>query len=232
MSESNSTSNLEVLAFDAYGTLFDVHSVVSACEVAYPGHAEAISRIWRAKQLEYTWLLSLMGLYEDFWAITLKSLIYACQSLGLVCDAETQKRIVDGYFHLSPYDDVPEALIRLADVYKLVVLSNGTQHMLSAVTEATGLTAIFDELISVETVCIYKPSPQVYGLLPQRLGIPLKGIGFVSANPFDTMGAKAFGLWTCSIKREEVPTDDLGYPADVTVSSLTELADRIVQAKT
>ncbi len=219
--------NLSALAFDAYGTLFDVHSVIAACEAAFPSHGEALSRLWRAKQLEYTWLLSLMDRYEDFWCVTEKALTYACQQLGLPCDPATRTRLLESYNHLSAYPEVPAALVRLAANRKLVILSNGTPQMLAAVTRATGLTAVFDELISVEAVGIYKPSPCVYALLPQRLGVPPEAIGFVSSNAFDITGAKAFSLRTFWVNRQDATPDSLGYPPDVAVRTLAELADRL-----
>ena len=227
MSERRGNVNLGALAFDAYGTLFDVHSVVAACEAAFPSRGEALSRLWRDKQLEYTWLLSLMGRYEDFWTVTEQALRYACQHLGLACDAATHTRLLESYYHLAAYPEVPAALARLAVNRRLVILSNGTPRMLSEVTRATGLNAVFDELISVEAVRVYKPSPRVYALLPQRLGVPVEAIGFVSSNAFDITGAKAFGLRTFWVNRQDATPDGLGYPPDIVVQTLAELADRL-----
>ena len=225
MTERAGSLNLGALAFDAYGTLFDVHSVIAACETAFPSRGEALSRLWRDKQLEYTWLLSLMDRYEDFWAVTEKALSYACQQLGLSCDPAIHTRLLESYYRLAAYPDVPAALARLAVNRQLVILSNGTPQMLAAVTRATGLTAVFDKLISVEAVRVYKPSPRVYALLPQRLGVPAEAIGFVSSNAFDITGAKAFGLRTCWVNRQGATPDSLGYPPDVVVRTLAELAD-------
>ncbi|MAG36834.1 MAG: haloacid dehalogenase type II [Dehalococcoidia bacterium] len=227
MIEGNGDPDLRALALDAYGTLFDVHSVIAACEVAFPSRGEALSQLWRAKQLEYTWLLSLMGRHEDFWAVTDKALSFACHSLGLSCDTATHTRLLEGYYHLSAYPEVPAVLARLAASHKLVILSNGTPRMLAAVADSAGLTEVFNELISVEAVGVFKPSPRVYGLLPQRLGLPLEAIGFVSSNAFDITGAKAFGLWTCWANRQDTAPDGLGYAPDVTVRTLSGLADRL-----
>ena len=227
MTERPGNVNLGALAFDAYGTLFDVHSVVAACEAAFPTRGEALSRLWRDKQLEYSWLLSLMGRYEDFWAVTGKALRYACQHLGLPCDAATHTRLLESYYRLKAYPEVPAALARLAVKRRLVILSNGTPRMLAAVTRAAGLTEVFDEIISVEAVGVYKPSPRVYALLPQRLGMPTEAIGFVSSNAFDIAGAKAFGLRTFWVNRQDATPDGLGYPPDAVVQTLAELADRL-----
>ena len=227
MSERAGNLDIGALAFDAYGTLFDMHSVVAACEAAFPSRGAALSRLWRDKQLEYSWLLSLMDRYEDFWVLTEKALRYACEHLGLSCDPATHTRLLESYYHLAAYPEVPAALARLAIDHRLVILSNGTPRMLAAVTQAAGLTAVFDELISVEAVGVYKPSPRVYALLPQRLGIPTEAIGFVSSNAFDITGAKAFGLGTCWVNRQDATPDGLGYPPDVVVRTLAELADRL-----
>ena len=231
MSERRGNVNLGALAFDAYGTLFDVHSVVVACEAAFPSRGEALSRLWRDKQLEYSWLLSLMGRYEDFWAVTGQALRYACQHLGLACDAATHTCLLGSYYHLAAYPEVPAALARLAANRRLVILSNGTPRMLAAVTRAAGLTEVFDEIISVEAVGVYKPSPRVYALLPQRLGMPTEAIGFVSSNAFDITGAKAFGLRTYWVNRQDTTPDGLGYPPDAVVRTLAELADRLEQGR-
>ena len=227
MSERVGGFNLGALAFDAYGTLFDVHSVVAACEAAFPSRGAAVSRLWRDKQLEYSWLFSLMDRYEDFWTVTEKALHYACQRLGLSCDPATHTRLLESYYHLAAYPEVPAALARLAANRSLAILSNGTPQMLAEVTRVTGLTAVFDELISVEAVRVYKPSPRVYALLPQRLGVPAEAIGFVSSNAFDITGAKAFGLRTFWVNRQDATPDGLGYPPDAVVRTLAELADRL-----
>ena len=231
MSERAGNLDIGALAFDAYGTLFDVHSVVTACEAAFPSRGEALSRLWRDKQLEYSWLLSLMGRYEDFWAVTEQALRYACQHLGLACDAATHRRLLESYYRLKAYPEVPAALARLAAKRRLVILSNGTPRMLAAVTRAAGLTEVFDEIISVEAVGVYKPSPRVYALLPQRLGMPTEAIGFVSSNAFDITGAKAFGLRTYWVNRQDTTPDGLGYPPDAVVRTLAELADRLEQER-
>jgi len=216
------TSAIQALAFDAYGTLFDVHSVISTCNQAFPDKGPALSQLWRAKQLEYTWLRSLMGRYEDFWEVTESALVFACRSLNLDCPPATRQKLMDSYLHLDPFPEVRRALQSLAR-YKLAILSNGSPRMLAAVVESTGLKGVFANVISVDEVRIFKPSPRVYELAPRHLKVPQDAIGFISSNFWDIAGAKSFGLWTCWINRSKAPEEELGLRPDAIIGSLAEL---------
>jgi len=216
------TSAIRALAFDAYGTLFDVHSVISTCNQVFPEKGPALSQLWRAKQLEYTWLRSLMGRYEDFWQVTEAALIFACRSLGLDCPPATREKLMDSYLHLDPFPEVRQALQSLAR-YKLVILSNGSPLMLAAVVESAGLKGVFSDVISVDEVKIFKPSPRVYELAPRHLKVPQNAIGFISSNFWDIAGAKSFGLWTCWINRSKAPEEELGLRSDAMIGNLAEL---------
>ncbi len=213
---------IKALVFDAYGTLFDVHSVISACNQEFAGHGAALSQAWRAKQLEYTWLRSLMGRYKDFWQVTESALIFACKNLGLPCPPATRARLMEVYLHLSPYPEVQQALKSLSE-YSLAILSNGSPRMLRAAVESAGLKGIFSRIISVDEARIYKPSPIVYRLAPQKLHVAKAAIGFVSSNFWDVAGAKAFGFRTYWVNRSNAPAEELGLVPDATVSSLTDL---------
>lgn len=213
---------IKALVFDAYGTLFDVHSVISACNQDFTGHGAALSQAWRAKQLEYTWLRSLMGRYKDFWQLTESALVFACKSLGLPCPPATRARLMEVYLHLSPYPEVQQALKSLSE-YSLAILSNGSPRMLRAAVESAGLKGIFSRIISVDEARIYKPSPTVYRLAPQKLHVAKAAIGFVSSNFWDVAGAKAFGFRTYWVNRSNAPAEELGLVPDATVSSLTDL---------
>ena len=215
---------IEALAFDTYGTLFDVDSVVAACEEAFPGKGASLSGLWRAKQLEYTWLLSLMDRYEDFWAVSERALDYACSALGLRCGPSQRDGLMRGYLSLEPYPDAPPGLRALSS-YRLAILSNGSPRMLDEVVGNAGLAPGFNRLISADEVRTYKPSPRVYRLAAETLGVEQDAVGFVSSNSRDIVGAGAFGLWTCWVNRSGAPLDGLGVTPDVTVSSITELAD-------
>jgi 2-haloacid dehalogenase len=217
---------IKALVFDAYGTLFDVHSVISVCNQLFPEQGAALSQTWRAKQLEYTWLRSLMGYYEDFWQVTESALAYACTSLNLLDEPATRAQLMEAYLHLEPYPEVRQALRALSD-YSLAILSNGSPRMLQAAVESAGLEGIFSHVISVDEVKIFKPSPRVYQLALRKLGLDASAIGFVSSNSWDVIGAKAFGFWTYWANRSNTPGDELGFTPDLTISRLTDLASII-----
>jgi 2-haloacid dehalogenase len=212
--------------FDAYGTLFDVHSVVSLCDELFLGHGVALSQLWRAKQLEYSWLRSLMGHYENFWRVTESALVFACKSLQLTCGPAERARLMRAYLALKPFPEVREALAALAD-FRLAILSNGTPRMLGAAVKSCGLEGIFRHVISVDGVETYKPSPVVYELATRTLKVDKPAMGFVSSNSFDVNGAKAFGFWTCWVNRSDAYPDELGFKPDATVKALTELVDAL-----
>lgn len=213
---------IQAVVFDAYGTLFDVHSVIESAERAFPGYGERVSRLWRSKQLEYTWLRSLAGAYTDFWNVTRDALIFACRSLELDCPLPVCEALMAGYLHLHPYPDVEPALQALSD-QTLAVLSNGSPAMLAAVIKHAGLDRYFSHVWSVDKVRLYKPAPQVYALAPHELGIPNHRIGFVTANYFDVFGAKAFGFQTYWLNRSGAAADELGPTPDRVIRSLEHI---------
>jgi 2-haloacid dehalogenase len=191
---------IKAVVFDAYGTLFDIQSVAGITEEAFPGYGEIITQIWRIKQLEYTWLRSLMRRYEDFSAVTRESLAYTLRVLGLNNDAGVFARIMDKYLHLDLY---PDALTTLAALRgrKLAILSNGSPDMLNTLVRNSGLDGLLDATISVDAKKIFKPSPDAYSLIESSLGIAPADVLFVSSNPWDACGAKAFGLNVAWIER-------------------------------
>ena len=191
---------IQAVVFDAYGTLYDIQSVAALTEEAFPGYGEIITQIWRMKQLEYTWFRSLMRRYEDFSVITRDSLTYTIRVLGLTHDAATFERIMDKYLHLDPYPDAKATLGRLKG-RKLAILSNGSSDMLNTLVHNTGLDQILDATISIDSQRIFKPSPDTYGLIEARLGVRPAEVLFVSSNPWDACGAKAFGLKVAWIER-------------------------------
>ena len=217
---------IKALAFDAYGTIFDVHSVVALCEQLFPGNGQALSQQWRAKQLEYTWLRSLMGAYLDFWQVTESGLVFACKALELDLTLERRDRLMNAYLHLTPYPDVAPALGRLGNL-PLAILSNGAPRMLNDVVANANLSRHFKHLLSVDAVKIYKPHRRVYQLAPDTFGLPADEIGFVSSNSWDVIGATHFGFRTFWINRGKLPLDELGFQPHRTVASLGEVADAI-----
>ena len=191
---------VKAVVFDAYGTLYDIQSVAAVTEQAFPGYGEIVTQIWRIKQLEYSWLRSLMRRYEDFSVITRDALAYTLKALGLTSDARVFERIMDKYLELDLYPDAPAALAALQG-RKLAILSNGSPDMLHALVRNSGLDRVLDATISVDAQKIFKPSPDAYGLIESSLGVAPADVLFVSSNPWDACGAKAFGLRVAWIER-------------------------------
>jgi len=215
---------IKSLAFDAYGTLFDVHSVIALGEQLFPGQGTALSNTWRLKQLQYTWSRSLMGRYEDFWKVTEDGLVFASKSLKLDLDAAKRKQLMEAYLSLAAFPDVVEGLQQLkAAGYKLAILSNGAPRMLQAAAKSAGIDQLLTRIISVDEIKIYKPSPRVYELAPKRLETAPQATGFVSSNAWDVAGAANFGLTTFWINRGKQPMDELGFQADKEVEKISDL---------
>ncbi|MBI3525643.1 MAG: haloacid dehalogenase type II [Betaproteobacteria bacterium] len=210
---------LQALVFDAYGTLFDVHSVIRRCEELWPGRGQALSQLWRAKQLEYTWLRSLMQRYENFERITEDSLRHACAALKLACEPRHIAALMDEYLRLSTFPETQDALAALGD-FKLAILSNGAPAMLQAVVGNAGLNTTIPTVLSVDSLAIYKPDPRVYQLVVDTLDVPPANIGFVSSNCWDACGAKSFGFTTFWVNRGGAPMDALGVTPDHIVQNL------------
>jgi 2-haloacid dehalogenase len=241
---------IKAVVFDAYGTLYDIQSVAAVTEQAFPGYGEIITQIWRIKQLEYSWLRSLMRRYEDFSVITRDSLAYTLRSLGLQSDAAVFERIMDKYLHLDLY---PDAKATLAAMHgrKLAILSNGSTGMLDALVRNSGLDRVLDATISIDSKRIFKPSPDAYRLIEEKLGVPPAEVLFVSSNPWDACGAKAFGLNVAWIERVtpeamalacvrndlvapltlfkaiRTQMDELGLQPDYRIRALAELPDLV-----
>lgn len=244
---------IKALVFDAYGTLYDVQSVTAITDAAYPGYGELISQIWRLKQLEYTWLRSLMDRYEDFSVITRDSLTFTLKALGLRFDEKTFERIMDKYVHLDLYPDAKQALAGLKG-RKLAILSNGSTDMLNALVRNTSLDQVLDATISIDSKKIFKPSPRAYDLIEEKLAVKPHEVLFVSSNPFDACGAKAFGLNVAWIERVtphamaaefatadlvrplsmfkaiRMQMDEFGYEPDHRISALADLPKLVTAA--
>ena len=209
----------QALVFDAYGTLFDVHSVVRQCDAFWPGKGTALSQLWRAKQLEYTWQRSLMRRYAPFSQVTREALGYACEALELPLDPANTEALMQEYLRLSAYPDVPKALAQFRT--RTAILSNGSPDMLEPLVQHSGLK--FDAVLSVDALKVYKPAPEVYQLAVDRLGVARQDIGFVSSNCWDALGAKAFGFRVHWINRGQAPVDRLGFAPDAIVGGLGDL---------
>jgi 2-haloacid dehalogenase len=245
--------SIKAVVFDAYGTLYDIQSVAAVTEEAFPGYGEIVTQVWRIKQLEYTWLRSLMRRYQDFSVITRDSLAYTLRVLGLKYERAAFEHIMDKYLHLDLYPDATDALAAMKD-RKLAILSNGSTGMLNALVRNSGLDRVLDATISIDSTKIFKPAPDAYALIESVLGVPPAEVLFVSSNPWDACGAKAFGLNVAWIERVtpeamalaciktdlvapltmfkaiRTQMDELGLAPDYRIHALSELP-RLVAAK-
>lgn len=197
---------VKALAFDAYGTLYDVQSVSEVTEQAFPDNGELITQVWRLKQLEYTWLRTLMGKYRSFWDISEESLVFTLRAIGLDYDSEKISRIMDKYLHLDTYPDALSTLDALQGI-PLSILSNGNQEVLDALASNTGVSEKLNCVISIDSVRQFKPSASAYELVEKHLKVAPKDTLFVSSNAFDACAAKNFGFQVAWIER--VTTDSL-----------------------
>jgi 2-haloacid dehalogenase len=216
-------ATVRAVVFDAYGTLLDFASAAERAGDALGERWRTLADLWRRKQLEYTWLRSLMRRHVDFWQVTGESLDFALQSLG-IHDLALRKRLMDLYLQLDAYPDAREALVALrAQGLRLAVLSNGSTGMLDAGIRHSGLDELLDVVMSVEEVGIYKPSPEVYAMAARQLDLLPGEIGFVSANGWDAHGASAFGFRVAWCNRSGQPPERLPGAPEVEVRSLADL---------
>ena len=210
--------------FDAYGTLFDVHAAIARHREAAGPDADRFSEIWRLKQLEYSWTLTLAGHYADFWTLTERALDYAFSRLPSV-DRALRPKLLEAYLKLEPYADARAAVAALkARGLHTAILSNGSPPMLGAAVEASGMAGLFDAVLSVDAVRVYKPRPEVYALVTDRFGITAPEVVFVSSNRWDVMGAAAFGFRPIWINRARMPDEYADQPPLRVVPDLSVLA--------
>ena len=193
------------IVFDAYGTLYDVQTVADAVEDAFPGRGAYITQVWRLKQLEYSWLRSMMGRYEDFWTVTRDALRYTLATLGIEVADGALDDLSRSYDHLKPYADTLAGLDALKG-HRLAILSNGSPAMLGALVRQSGLDHHFEAVLSVDPTRSYKPDPRAYAMVERTLGVPPGEVLFVSCNGFDCVGAKAFGFQVAHIERVPATT--------------------------
>jgi 2-haloacid dehalogenase len=216
-------AGIQACVFDAYGTLFDVHSAVRRLALTIGPEADRLSELWRARQLEYTWLRSLMGRHADFWQVTGDALDYALDRLQIDA-APIREALMQAYLALDAYPEAPGVLDRLrGSGLKIAILSNGEPRMLEAAARSTGLSGLVDHILSVEAVGVYKPQPRVYALAVTSLGLAANQIAFVSSNAWDVNGASSAGLQTVWINRLGVPAERLPGRATFEVHDLSGL---------
>ncbi len=216
-------SDIGACVFDAYGTLFDVHSAVGRHRPRLGEKADAVSALWRAKQLEYTWLRSLMHTHADFWQVTGDALDYALDAHG-IADATLREDLLQAYRVLDCYPEVPAVLARLQRAgMKTAILSNGSPAMLAAAVEGSGLRGLLDAVLSVEDVGIYKPDPRVYRLAVERLDVAAPRVSFQSSNAWDAVAAAAFGFRVAWINRFGQRRERLPAQPHAELATLAEL---------
>jgi 2-haloacid dehalogenase len=213
----------QAYVFDAYGTLFDVHAAIAQHRAEAGPDAERFSEIWRTKQLEYTWTLTLAGAYVDFWTLTQRALDYAFARFASVNQA-LRPKLLDAYFKLNAFPDASKTLAALKSRgLRLAILSNGSPQMLAAAVEASELARSLDAVLSVDAVRVYKPRPEVYALVTDRFGIPAPEVIFVSSNRWDVMGAASFGFNAVWVNRGRMPDEYPDAQPSRVIATLAEL---------
>jgi 2-haloacid dehalogenase len=214
-------AKVDAYIFDAYGTLFDVHAAISRHRAQAGPEADRFSEIWRLKQLEYTWTLTLAGVYVDFWTLTERALDYAFARIGSV-DRALRPKLLEAYLSLDAFADALSALTALkARGLGLGILSNGSPRMLNAAVAASGIGGLLDAVLSVDAVRAYKPRPEVYALVTKHFGIAPERVVFVSSNRWDIMGAAAFGFSPVWVNRARSPDE---YPEHAPMRVVADLS--------
>lgn len=223
MAGQNKIENISACVFDAYGTLFDVHSAAAQCRDDLGEKADALSALWRQKQLEYTWLRSLMGAHVDFWQITGDALDYAMAATDLG-GTELREKLMSLYLALDAYPEVPPVLTALRDAgMKTAILSNGSPMMLDAAVGNAGIAELLDAVLTVEDVGVFKVSPKTYQLAVDQLGVPAGQICFMSSNAWDAAGAAHFGFQVAWVNRFGQPRERLPGTPKAEITSLEPL---------
>lgn len=223
---------IRLVVFDAYGTLFDVYSVSAMAETLFPGHGNALSVLWRDKQIEYSRLVTMsdplnpLGSrhYQSFWDLTRLGLQYACQKLGLELTPPKQKQLMDQYAQLKPFEENKDVLQHLQAIgMRCAILSNGSPDMLAKAVTSAGMTGLIDKVLSVDEVRQFKTSPQSYGLVTHHYPMDVREVLFVSSNSWDALGATWYGFKSFWVNRQSLPFETLGPRPTHSGSSLKDI---------
>ncbi len=217
---------IKAFVFDAYGTLFDVHSVIEKCNELFPDKGEEISQVWRQKQLEYSFLRQLMGTYTTFLTITKEALHYASKEVGVELSEEKEGILIQAYKELHHYEEVEKVLEQLKS-YQTVIFSNGSLDMLSPLVKQSSFDHLLDDVLSVDEVKQFKPTPMSYQLALKKLGVRREEVLFMSSNPWDIAGAANFGFYTAWINRQEKVMDELGVKPHFEYKDLNGILEHI-----
>ena len=219
-------ADIKVVAFDFYGTLVDLTALAHACAAIIPD-SDAFCATWRAKQLEYTFWLSLMNRYRDFDWVTEAALTFTLKHYGIEADAVQRGNLMAAWSKPVAYPEVRATLSKLAAKYELVVLSNGTARLLKRGLAHLGLGGYFRRVLSVDAVRVYKPAASVYQLVLEHCRVTKPEVLFVSSNSFDVLGAASFGFEVCRVDRGHLPLDPLGIEPSLTVADLSKLTQHL-----
>lgn len=219
-------SRPQAIVFDAYGTLLDVHSVLDEARIVLGTIAPDVVDLWRVKQLEYSWLRTLIGTYVDFNQVSRDALNYALAAHRVSPGEASRQRLLDSWFRPQAFPDVPQTVAALRrSGLTLAILSNGSPAMLDLALGHSGLAGMFAQVLSVEEVRRFKPDRAVYALVQERMQVAPEQTLFVSSNGFDVAGAKAYGFTVCWINRRHRPLDELGQQPDYEIPSMRELPE-------
>ena len=222
--------SIQAIIFDAYGTLFDVYSIGALAERLFPGKGDAVSALWRDKQIEYTRLRTLSNTYKPFWEITQDALVFCCRKLGLDLTLDAQTQLMGQYAKLQAFPETVSVLKALkADGLKLAILSNGNPEMLEPAIQAAGMQDLFTQVLSAHSVQKFKTAPETYQLGPDTLGIAARDALFVSSNGWDICGASWFGYRTFWVNRAGAPMEELGVTPQGEGRTLDDLRRFVTQ---
>ena len=225
----------KLIAFDAYGTLFDVYSMGELAEKLFPGHGQALSLMWRDRQIEYTRLVTMSDpnpegskYYLPFWELTIRSLRYVCKRMGLNLSGENEKQLMDQYAKLSSFEDSLTVLREIKNCgISTAILSNGSREMLATVVESNGLKSYLDQVVTIEDVRLFKTAPQAYELLLKAFPVKKDEVLFVSSNAWDALAAKWYGYDVFWVNRLGHPFEEIGEQPNYEGNSLSKVLDVI-----
>lgn len=223
----------KLIAFDAYGTLFDVYSMGQLAEELFPSHGQALALMWRDRQIEYTRLVTMSDpnpagskYYLPFWDLTIRSLRYVCKRMSLELSIANEKRLMDQYAKLTSFEDSLKVLKTIKDKgIATAILSNGSKEMLATVVESNGLKPYLDKVVTIEDVRLFKTAPQAYALLLTAFSVQKEEILFVSSNAWDALAAKWFGFDVFWVNRLGHPYEEIGEKPNYEGNSLSKVLE-------
>ena len=223
----------KLIAFDAYGTLFDVYSMGQLAEELFPGQGQAMTLMWRDRQIEYTRLVTMSDpnpagskFYLPFWELTIRSLRYVCKRMDLNLTEQSEKKLMDQYAKLTSFDDSLKVLKTIKEKgLSTAILSNGSREMLTTVVESNGLKPYLDQVVTIEDVRLFKTAPQAYGLLLKAFPVKKEEILFVSSNAWDALAAKWYGFDVFWVNRLGHPFEEIGEKPNYEGNSLSKVLE-------